>query len=329
VPFIKNEEEKLQEEVGKLLGSYTGAKIEMLDAKVSAHCNRVAVEDGHTECVSIKLKRKATREEVLAAWSEFAPLAGMKLPSAPEQPVEFDANPDRPQPRLDKMRGHGMAATVGRLRECNLLDWKFVVLSHNTIRGAAGAAVLKRGGAGTAGQAGYEAGPAGRGAGMSGVGGAEERVSGPKATEVRAGLVVMKFGGTSVEDAKAMLRTTAIVRGRREKGLSPVVVVSAMAKVTDMLLAAAAAAGRGDKTGALAISARLRNRHIDTAAALLCGEFYTQMEAVIRRRFDSLDDLLRGIAAVGELTPRTSDKVVSYGERISSQMMAAALGSMG
>jgi aspartate kinase len=164
---------------------------------------------------------------------------------------------------------------------------------------------------------------------MSGVGRAEERVSGPKATEVRAGLVVMKFGGTSVEDAKAMLRTTAIVRGRREKGLSPVVVVSAMAKVTDMLLAAAAAAGRGDKTGALAISARLRNRHIDTAAALLCGEFYTQMEAVIRRRFDSLDDLLRGIAAVGELTPRTSDKVVSYGERISSQMMAAAFGQHG
>ena len=142
VPFIKNEEEKLQEEVGKLLGSYTGAKIEMMDAKVSAHCNRVAVEDGHTECVSIKFKRKATRDEVLAAWSEFAPLAGMRLPTAPDVPVEFDASPDRPQPRLDKMRGNGMASTVGRLRECNLLDWKFVVLSHNTIRGAAGAAVL-------------------------------------------------------------------------------------------------------------------------------------------------------------------------------------------
>jgi len=142
VPYIKSEEEKLQEEVGKLLGSYTGAKIEMLDAKVSAHCNRVAVEDGHTECVSIKFKQKATRDEVLAAWSEFAPLTGQKLPSAPEQPVEFDASPDRPQPRLDKMRGHGMASTVGRLRECNLLNWKFVVLSHNTIRGAAGAAVL-------------------------------------------------------------------------------------------------------------------------------------------------------------------------------------------
>ena len=146
VPFIKNEEEKMQEEVGKLLGRLDGNRIEMLDAKVSAHCNRVAVEDGHTECVSIKFKRKATREEILAAWSEFAPLRhfvqDQHLPTAPEQPVEYDAAVDRPQPRLDKMRGRGMAATVGRLRECSLLDWKFVVLSHNTIRGAAGAAVL-------------------------------------------------------------------------------------------------------------------------------------------------------------------------------------------
>jgi aspartate-semialdehyde dehydrogenase len=141
-PFIKNEEEKLQEEVGKLLGTFTGARIDLLDAKVSAHCNRVAVEDGHTECVSIKFKKKATREEVLAAWSEFTPLAAQRLPSAPDQPVEFDSSVDRPQPRLDRMRGNGMASTVGRLRECSLLDWKFVVLSHNTIRGAAGAAVL-------------------------------------------------------------------------------------------------------------------------------------------------------------------------------------------
>ena len=147
VPFIKNEEEKMQEEVGKLLGTYTGAKIEMLPAKVSAHCNRVAVEDGHTECVSIKLKKKATREQILAAWAEFQPLAGkghegLHLPTAPLFPVEYEDAPDRPQPRLDRMRGNGMAATVGRLRECPLLDWKFVVLSHNTIRGAAGAAVL-------------------------------------------------------------------------------------------------------------------------------------------------------------------------------------------
>ena len=142
VPFIKNEEEKMQEEVGKLLGRVRGDHIEMLDAKVSAHCNRVPVEDGHTECVSVKFRKKATREEILAAWSEFAPLRGQHLPTAPEVPVEFDAAVDRPQPRLDRMRGHGMAATVGRLRECPLLDWKFVVLSHNTIRGAAGAALL-------------------------------------------------------------------------------------------------------------------------------------------------------------------------------------------
>ena len=158
---------------------------------------------------------------------------------------------------------------------------------------------------------------------------AEERAVEALESGPRASLVVMKFGGTSVEDTKAILRTTEIVRGRRERGFSPVVVVSAMAKVTDQLLAAAGAAGRGDKAGALALAARLRNRHIDTAAELLRGDLFTQIEAAIRRRFDSLDDLLRGIAAVGELTPRTSDKVVSYGERISSQLVAAAFAQHG
>jgi aspartate-semialdehyde dehydrogenase len=150
VPFIKNEEEKLQEEVGKLLGMAMGDHVQTLDAKVSAHCNRVAVEDGHTECVSIKFKKKATYEEILAAWANFKPLSdpgfvkswGHGLPTAPADPVVYLDAIDRPQPRLDRMRGNGMAATVGRLRECPLLDWKFVVLSHNTIRGAAGAAVL-------------------------------------------------------------------------------------------------------------------------------------------------------------------------------------------
>ncbi len=146
VPFIKNEEEKMQEECAKLLGSLDGDRVRLLDFKLSAHCNRVAVEDGHTECVSVKLKRPATYEQMLAAWREFTPLAGIHeghpLPSAPEQPVEYEEMIDRPQPRLDRMRGGGMAATVGRLRPCTLFDWKFVVLSHNTIRGAAGAAVL-------------------------------------------------------------------------------------------------------------------------------------------------------------------------------------------
>jgi aspartate-semialdehyde dehydrogenase len=142
VPYIKNEEEKLEEETLKLLGSLAGAHVNPLAAKISAHCNRVAVEDGHMECVSIKLRRAATKEQILAAWSDFAPLAGLDLPSAPAQPIEWDPADDRPQPRLDRMRGAGMAATVGRLRPCTLFDWKFVVLSHNTIRGAAGAALL-------------------------------------------------------------------------------------------------------------------------------------------------------------------------------------------
>jgi aspartate-semialdehyde dehydrogenase len=142
VPFIKNEEEKLEAETRRLLGKLENSQVTLLDAKVSAHCNRVAVEDGHTESVSIELASKPSREEILAAWREFQPLRGQNLPTAPDQPVEFNPAEDRPQPRLDRMRGRGMAATVGRLRPCSLLDWKFTVLSHNTIRGAAGAALL-------------------------------------------------------------------------------------------------------------------------------------------------------------------------------------------
>src|SRR5271170_5062489 len=142
VPYIKNEEEKMEAETLKLLGVRDGKIVKPLSAKMTAHCNRVAVEDGHTESVSVKLSSKASREEILDAWRGFMPLAGRDLPTAPAQPVEFTPIEDRPQPRLDKMRGGGMAATVGRLRPCGLLDWKFTVLSHNTIRGAAGAALL-------------------------------------------------------------------------------------------------------------------------------------------------------------------------------------------
>ena len=139
----------------------------------------------------------------------------------------------------------------------------------------------------------------------------------------------MKFGGTSVEDARAMERTSAIVAGRRQRGLRAVGVVSAMAKVTDQLLAAATAAGRGDKLSAVAIAARLRTRHVDTAAQLLDETRYAALHAVLGSEFDALDDLLRGIAAVGELTPRTNDLVLSFGERLSSRMMAEALAQRG
>ena len=139
----------------------------------------------------------------------------------------------------------------------------------------------------------------------------------------------MKFGGTSVEDALAIQRTADIVRGRRERGLETVVVVSAMAKVTDLLLSGASAAGRGDKAGALAIGARLRHRHIDTATALLEAERFVRLQQALHQEFDALDDLLRGIAAVGELTPRTNDLVVSFGERLSSRMIAEAFDQHG
>jgi aspartate kinase len=138
-------------------------------------------------------------------------------------------------------------------------------------------------------------------------------------------LVVMKFGGTSVEDPAAIHRTASIVAGRVAAGKKPVVVVSAMAKVTDQLLRCAAAASRGDRTGALAISSRLRCRHRDTAAALVTDpkESATLMNW-IDQKFDQLDEVLRGLAAILELTPRISDLIVSYGERISSRMIASA-----
>jgi aspartate-semialdehyde dehydrogenase len=146
IPFIATEEEKMETETLKLLGELDGNTVTPLNAKMTAHCNRVAVVDGHTECVSIKLGKKlgreATREDILAAWQDFRPLAGLGLPSAPEQPIEWTEQNDRPQPRLDRNRGNGMTVTVGRLRPCNVLDWKFVLLSHNTVRGAAGATIL-------------------------------------------------------------------------------------------------------------------------------------------------------------------------------------------
>jgi aspartate kinase len=145
----------------------------------------------------------------------------------------------------------------------------------------------------------------------------------------REHVVVMKFGGTSVEDATAMRRTAAIVEGRRKKGLQAAVVVSAMAKVTDLMIASGAAAGRGDRVGALAISERLRTRHLDTAAQLLQGDRFVKLRPAIEGEFDALDDLLRGIAAVGELTPRTADLVVSFGERLSSRIVAEAFDQHG
>lgn len=143
IPYIPKEEEKMEEETLKLLGQLDGSKFVPAPFAMSAHCNRVAVEDGHTESVSIKLKKKPATAEIIQAWNDFrSDPQELKLPSAPPQPVRYLENVDRPQPRLDVDAGNGMTASVGRLRPCSVLDWKFTVLSHNTIRGAAGAAIL-------------------------------------------------------------------------------------------------------------------------------------------------------------------------------------------
>ena len=143
VPYIGGEEEKMEQETQKILGDFAEDHIAPLSAKVSAHCNRVAVVDGHTETVSVEFSSKPGEADLRWALESFRGVPQHKnLPSAPAQPVIYMHEANRPQPRKDAERERGMAAFVGRLRSCPVLDYKFVVLSHNTIRGAAGAAVL-------------------------------------------------------------------------------------------------------------------------------------------------------------------------------------------
>jgi aspartate-semialdehyde dehydrogenase len=143
IPYIGGEEEKMQIETQKILGDFRGDHIEPLAAKVSAHCNRVPVVDGHLVTVSVELSAKPSQDQMRAAFDDYRSLPQQRnLPSAPKQPVIYMDQINRPQPRLDVERERGMAAFVGRLRPCPVLDWKFIALGHNTVRGAAGAAVL-------------------------------------------------------------------------------------------------------------------------------------------------------------------------------------------
>jgi aspartate-semialdehyde dehydrogenase len=143
IPYIGGEEEKMEIETRKILGRFDGQRIELADFAVSAHCNRVAVEDGHTESVSVKLGRSTSAAEIAALLESFTgPPQKLGLPTAPEHPIIVCKAQDRPQPRFDVEQAGGMAALVGRLRPCPLLDFKFTVLGHNTIRGAAGASIL-------------------------------------------------------------------------------------------------------------------------------------------------------------------------------------------
>jgi len=146
VPFISGEEEKMEEkEPQKLMGVFDGERVRYADFVVSAHCNRVPVRNGHLEAVSVEFQTKPSQADILQAWQEYRPLPQqLGLPSAPQPAILYEAAPDRPQPRLDRLAGAtpGMATVTGRLRPDPLFDYKFVVLGHNTIRGAAGGSLL-------------------------------------------------------------------------------------------------------------------------------------------------------------------------------------------
>jgi aspartate-semialdehyde dehydrogenase len=143
LPFIGGEEEKIESETLKILGRLDGARVEPAPFKVSAQVNRVNVSDGHMAAVRVKLARRAEPEEVRDAFASFTSLPQeLKLHTAPHSPVLVRDEQDRPQPRLDRDAGGGMSVTVGRIRRDSVLDYRFVALSHNTIRGAAGAAIL-------------------------------------------------------------------------------------------------------------------------------------------------------------------------------------------
>jgi aspartate-semialdehyde dehydrogenase len=143
VPFISGEEEKLERETRKILGTCRNGQIEPHPVVVSAQTTRVPVANGHTEMIGVRFKNKPAQEDVLRAFGSFCGRPQQhRLPTAPARPIIYLNESNRPQPKLDVEREGGMAVFIGRLRPCPLLDYKFVALGHNTVRGAAGAAVL-------------------------------------------------------------------------------------------------------------------------------------------------------------------------------------------
>ncbi len=143
IPYIEGEEEKLESEPKKIFGSLVSHGVSYSDIKISAQCNRVHVKDGHLATVQVKLKRKAEAEDLISVWKNFtAEPQTLGLHSAPVKPVHYLENVKYPQPRLHRDVDKGMAVTIGRLRECSLFDYKFAILSHNTVRGAAGGTIL-------------------------------------------------------------------------------------------------------------------------------------------------------------------------------------------
>ena len=143
IPHIGGEEEKIETETRKILGTFANGRIEYHPVTISATTTRVPVQNGHTESISVGLAERPTPEAIIEAWTSFKGRPqDLDLPSAPPRPIVYLTEANRPQPLLDVNRDGGMTVTVGRLRPCSLFDYKFVALGHNTIRGAAGVAIL-------------------------------------------------------------------------------------------------------------------------------------------------------------------------------------------
>jgi aspartate-semialdehyde dehydrogenase len=143
VPYVPSDEEKLEIETRKMLGAMVGDGVQDLPAVISASCNRVPVVDGHLVVVSVSLREQPSTEEIIETWRAWRANDDVaSLPSAPQHPLYYLTEIDRPQPRRDRWAGKGMSTSIGRLRPCPLFGYKFVALSHNTIRGAAGCAIL-------------------------------------------------------------------------------------------------------------------------------------------------------------------------------------------
>jgi len=143
IPLIRGEEEKMETEPLKIFGELNSDGISFADIKISAQCNRANVTDGHLETIQVKLKKAASETEIISSWKIFSSEPQrLKLPSAPKHPVHYFDEEDFPQPKIHRYIENGMATSIGRLRSDKFFDYKFVVLSHNTVRGAAGGAIL-------------------------------------------------------------------------------------------------------------------------------------------------------------------------------------------
>jgi len=143
IPYIAEEEDKLEKEPLKILGTLSETDVKPADFSISAQCNRVPVSDGHLENISVKLHDQASKQDIIDLWRNFkGEPQGLQLPSAPHYPIHYFHQDEFPQPKKQRDIERGMAVSIGRLRECSNFDWKFSILSHNTVRGAAGCAIL-------------------------------------------------------------------------------------------------------------------------------------------------------------------------------------------